>query len=133
MATKKQIIGFVGAAALVTLLALLVVLKLFTGSDATAPEAPQAPATVAEEVAARMADPVYRAQLDELHAAQNQVLAKRAQIAARLEEYTRGKTPAEYEGDAEFQSLKRRFDDLDRAVEAERQRALQVIRQQISK
>lgn len=123
----------IGLVALVALLAIMIALKLRKGGADAAIEAPAAPATVAEEVTARMADPEYRAQLDELHAAQNQVLAKRAQIAARLEEYTRGKTPAEYEGDAEFQSLKRRFDDLDRVVEAERQRALQVIRQQISK
>ena len=123
----------IGLVALVALLAILIALKLRKGGADAAIEAPAAPATVEEEVAERMADPQYRAQLDELHAAQNQLLAKRAQIAARLEEYTRGKTPAEYEGDAEFQSLKRRFDDLDRVVEAERQRALQVIRQRISK
>ena len=123
----------IGLVALIALLAIMIALKLRKGGADAATEAPQAPATVEEEVAERMADPVYRAQLDELHAAQNQVLNKRAQIAARLEEYTRGKTPEEYEGDAEFQSLKRRFDDLDRVVEAERQRALQVIRQRISK
>lgn len=120
-----------GLVALLALLAILIALKLRKGGTDAAIEAPAAPATVEEEVAERMADPVYRAQLDELHTAQNKVLNKRAQIAVRLEEYTRGKTPAEYEGDAEFQSLKRRFDDLDRAVEAERQRALQVIRQRI--
>ena len=131
--TKQKVAMIIGAVALLALLAILIALKLRKGGADAATEASKAPATVEEEVAERMADPVYRAQLDELHAAQNQMLAKRAQIAARLEEYTRGKTPAEYEGDAEFQSLKRRFDDLDRVVEEERQRALQVIRQRISK
>lgn len=133
MAKKKLVAVLIVAAAAAALVALVLALKCRKCGGEAAPAEPQAPTTVEEEVAQRMADPVYRAQLDELHAAQNEVLAKRAQIAARLEDYTRGKTPAEYEGDAEFQSLKRRFDDLDRAVEAERQRALQVIRTQISK
>ena len=101
------------------------------GSEA-APAVDRSP-TIQEEVAERMADPVYSAQLDDLAEAQRQLQLRRAELGARLEACTRGKTPAEYEQDPEFQSLKRRLADLDQAFAEERQRAIDTIHNRISK
>ena len=94
------------------------------------------PAPVLEEkngVEARAQDKAYQAQLKTLQKAQAPLLAQRAKFAAKLEEYTRGRKPEEYEQEPEFQSLFKRWQDLDTLVKAEQERARQVIKDRISK
>ena len=136
--TKTSYSKYIWALAILAALAVIAVLayrsrNTATGSSAKATTPAEPALTVQEEVAARMADPVYSAQLDELAEAQRQIQLRRAELCARLEEYTRGKAPAEYESEAEFQSLKRRLDDIDRAFADERRRAIETIHNRISK
>lgn len=69
----------------------------------------------------RTNDPEYEAKLGERVEARNELLAIRAKLLARLEEAD----------DAEKASLQARIDDVNKALEDERGRALTVVRERI--
>lgn len=85
-------------------------------------EAREASGAAAGEVSpSRMDDPEYVAQLDDSVNARKQLLATRERLAAQM---------ASAEG-AEKASLQARIDDLNKALEDERGRAMAVVRQRI--
>ena len=85
-------------------------------------EAREASGAAAGEVSpSRMDDPEYIAQLDDSVNARKQLLATRERLAAQM---------ASAEG-AEKASLQARIDDLNKALEDERGRAMAVVRQRI--
>ena len=85
-------------------------------------EAREASGAAAGEVSpSRMDDPEYIAQLDDSVNARKQLLATRERLAVQM---------ASAEG-AEKASLQARIDDLNKALEDERGRAMAVVRQRI--
>lgn len=78
-------------------------------------------AAAGETLPSRTNDPEYEAKLGERVEARNELLAIRAKLMARLEEAD----------DAEKASLQARIDDVNKALEDERGRALAVVRERI--
>lgn len=74
-----------------------------------------------ETLPSRTNDPEYEAKLGERVEARNELLAIRAKLIARLDEAD----------DAEKASLQSRIDDVNKALEDERGRALTVVRERI--
>ena len=78
-------------------------------------------AAVGETSPWRTDDPVYEAKLDERVEARNKLLAIRANLVSRLEDAD----------DAEKASLQARIDDVNKALEDERGRAMKAVRERI--
>ena len=114
MLTSKNIVAF-------ALIAIASTVFLSAGCSREE-EAREASGAAAGEVSpARMDDPEYIAQLDDSVNARKQLLATRERLAAQM---------ASAEG-AEKASLQARIDDLNKALEDERGRAMAVVRQRI--
>ena len=131
--TSKNLVAFA--------LAAIVSAALFTGGCSREGE-PAEPAAPSATVKPRMEDSEYKAALDGNLAAQNKLRNLQSSLAERIREREGAvreslgsaddaAVKAALENDAEYKSLKERFDDAGKAIRDEQRRATEIVRRKI--
>lgn len=131
--TSKNLVAFA--------LAAIVSAALFTSgcSREVDPDESAAPSPAAKS---RMEDPEYKAAIDGSQAAQNKLRNLQSSLAERMREREGAvreslgsaddaAVKAALENDAEYKSLKMRFDDAGKAIRDEQRRAAEIVRSRI--